>query len=52
MSLTPARSSYYDPLWLANPMPKLPADYNLELLATSVVLLDAKLNVCALNLSA
>ncbi len=30
----------------------LPADYNLELLATSVVLLDAKLNVCALNLSA
>jgi two-component system nitrogen regulation sensor histidine kinase GlnL len=52
MSLTPAQSLYYDPLWLVNPMSTLPADYNLELLATSVVLLDAELNVCALNLSA
>ena len=52
MSLTPAQSLYYDPLWLVNPMSTLPADYNLELLATSVVLLDAELNVCVLNLSA
>ena len=33
-------------------MVDLPADYNLELLATGVVLLDADLHIRALNLSA